>query len=102
MVAIKTDVTERPHGAAALAAAEKAKGNSSMGNYHIPALYYGNETGPKHLEMSFPPNEELTQDLMARVEGPVNRVLSVQASAKDLDRFARWRFHPNAHGAEEN
>ncbi|WP_448807332.1 molecular chaperone DnaK, partial [Aminobacterium colombiense] len=73
-------------------AAEKAKVElSSMPETTISLPFItANETGPKHLEMSLSRAkfEELTQDLMARVEGPVNRVLSDSGlSAKDLDKI---------------
>lgn len=73
-------------------AAEKAKVElSSMLETTISLPFItANETGPKHLEMSLSRAkfEELTQDLMARVEGPVNRVLSDSGlSAKDLDKI---------------
>ncbi|NLK30290.1 MAG: Hsp70 family protein, partial [Aminobacterium colombiense] len=73
-------------------AAQKAKVElSSMPETTISLPFItANETGPKHLEMSLSRAkfEELTQDLMARVEGPVNRVLSDSGlSAKDLDKI---------------
>ncbi|WP_286954514.1 molecular chaperone DnaK [Aminobacterium sp. UBA5277] len=61
-------------------AAEKAKIElTSMPETTISLPFItANETGPKHLEMSLSRAkfEELTRDLMTRVEGPVKRALS--------------------------
>lgn len=72
-------------------AAEKAKVElSSMPETTISLPFItANETGPKHLEMSLSRAkfEELTYNLMARVEGPVKRALKDSGlTANEIDK----------------